>query len=124
MIKNITVKENTKIKKKHFDRIINMKIKNISKRNQIKENKYKLFEMDWVYVSYHNTLTDSFIRKYHELLDWYILVEFKLLSEDILTEFAYKLNWNQVSKEQMLSENFIRRYKNKLNWDFISFTQN
>ncbi|QXN70562.1 putative oligoendopeptidase F [Bacillus phage vB_BspM_AgentSmith] len=79
--------------------------------------------VNWDNVSYHQTLSEEFIREFQTKLDWYGISFNQKLSEEFIREFQDKVNWRGVSYRQSLSEEFIREFQDKVNWEQVSQQQ-
>jgi len=60
------------------------------------------------------------LKKYKEKndisnIDWVYISRYQKLSEDFIREFKDKLDWNYISRCQKLSDDFIREFKDYIN---------
>ena len=78
---------------------------------------------DWKWISYRQTLSESFMRSFHDQIDWVWVSIHQKISEPFIREFSDKVDWFRVSRNQTLSESFIREFREKLNWERISYSQ-
>lgn len=93
----------------------------IQKVNELLNTGYKI---DWIDISRHKNLPESFIREFKNEVDWYWISKYQKLSENFIREFQDKIDWPYISKHQDLSESFIRDFQDKVNWFLISRYQN
>jgi len=77
----------------------------------------------WETVSYHQNLSEDFIREFQDKLSWGDISSGQILSEGFIIEFQDKVDWDIISLNQKLSEDFIREFKDKVNWGCISDRQ-
>jgi hypothetical protein len=90
----------------------------------VEDNIDNLNEIDWNYISQHQTLSERFIERFHDKVDWgWISIEQKL-SENFIERFQNSIRWKVISGFQQLSEEFIKKYQNKVDWWRISRYQN
>ena len=68
------------------------------------------FEVDWVYISVYQKLSEEFIEKYIDKVDWYYISKYQKLSEEFIEKYIDKVNWFCISKYQTLSEEFRQKY--------------
>lgn len=78
---------------------------------------------DWVDVSWHPNLSESFIREFADKLNWRAISVRQALSESFIREFADRVDWTCVSQCQFLSEEFMREFQYNLNWFAIPACQ-
>ena len=85
----------------------------------------KIFKdtVDWDWISIHQKLSESFIRKFKDFANWIGISKYQKLSEPFIREFKDKVEWTRISIHQKLSESFIREFKDKVNWYYISAHQ-
>jgi hypothetical protein len=79
--------------------------------------------VDWEEISYHQKLSEDFIREFADYVNWWSISSKQKLSEEYIREFADDVDWEWISKNQKLSENFIKEFADKVNWDHISSYQ-
>ena len=75
-----------------------------------------LTEKDWRIISYHQKLSEDFIREFSDKVNWNLISCHETLSESFIREFSDKVNWRCISKYQKLSEDFIREFSDKIDW--------
>ena len=80
-------------------------------------------KVNWNFISYNQTLSEDFIRKFQNKVNWYYISRYQKLTEDFIREFKDKVNWARISTYQKLSESFIREFQDQLNWNYISANQ-
>ena len=73
----------------------------------------KNFEVDWVYISIYQKLSESFIEKHIDKVKWNYISMFQTLSESFIEKYFDKVRWSYISKYQTLSESFVEKYSNK-----------
>ena len=73
---------------KHKEIIIwsNVSFSNINRYEDYKES------IDWVRLSYHEELTEDFMRNHQDLLDWNFLSSHQEMSEEFVQEFSDRVN--------------------------------
>ena len=76
--------------------------------------------VNWVWISQYQNLSESFIEKFKDKVDWGWISEFQKLSENFIEKFKDKVDWGWISAYQNLSESFIEKYKCYVNWSLIS----
>ncbi len=61
---------------------------------------YEIFEkyIDWERLSYHEELTESFMRRFQDKLHWGFISSHQKLSKDFISEFRHKLNMESVNR--------------------------
>lgn len=61
---------------------------------------YEIFEeyIDWVRLSYHEELTEDFMRRFQDKLHWGFISSHQKLSTDFISEFRSKLNMESVDR--------------------------
>ena len=82
--------------------------------------KYEIFKdyVNWERISYHNKLTEDFMRIYQDRLDWNFISSHQQLTSEFIEEFKHKLNMDTVNRFSMhhtspsLSVNPVRRCLN------------
>jgi hypothetical protein len=90
---------------------------------ELNANYESLEEVNWVYISEYQKLSEDFIREFQNEVDWNCISIFQKLSENFIREFQNEVDWNCISIYQKLSENFIREFQNEVDWDYISENQ-
>ena len=80
-------------------------------------------EVYWIWISYHQKLSENFIIEFQDEVDWNRISRYQILSERFIIEFQDKVVWWEISEYQKLSENFIREFQDKVNWWEISVYQ-
>lgn len=80
-------------------------------------------EIDWLYISMYQNLSEKFIEKFQNKVDWDNISLYQVLSESFIEKFTYKVNWFFISKKQKLSEDFIEKYINYVDWSNILIYQ-
>ena len=78
------------------------------------------FDINWVYISKYQKLSEEFIEKYNDKVDWSRISSNQKLSEEFIEKYYDKVDWWNISKYQTLSEEFIEKYIDKSNWFWIS----
>ncbi len=78
---------------------------------------------EWRDISYYQTLSEDFIREFHEEVHWYYISAKQKLSEGFIKEFKDKVHWYYISYMQVLSESFIREFSGEVHWYSISLNQ-
>jgi hypothetical protein len=68
-------------------------------------------EVDWVWISQYQKLSEEFIREFSKKVYWGYISEYQKLSEEFIREFSDKVDWYNISEYQKLSKGFIREYK-------------
>ncbi|GFX75068.1 hypothetical protein TNCV_4064701 [Trichonephila clavipes] len=76
--------------------------------------------LDWVAVcvSHHQTLSEPFIRKYHEKLDMDLVSSSQKLSENMIREYEDRVNWRNITRFQSFDENFAMEF-HKIDWCYL-----
>ena len=74
--------------------------------------KIKIYDLDWIYISYHQKLSEGFIREFKDKVDWKYISRFQELSEEFIREFKDRVNWEYISVFQILSEGFREEFRN------------
>jgi hypothetical protein len=69
------------------------------------------FEVDWFYISKHQTLSEEFIEKHYDKVDWCFISIYQKLSEKFIEKYSNRVVWYFISKYQKLSESFIEKHK-------------
>ena len=61
---------------------------------------YEIFKshINWERLSYHNELTESFIRRFQDRLSWDFISSHQKLSKEFINEFSDKLNMDSVNR--------------------------
>lgn len=78
--------------------------------------------MDWLYISEHESLTESFIEENAMRLDWKAISKFQTLSEEFIKKHMKVVNMDLILQNQTLSLGFIETYKHLNNfWYHLSF---
>lgn len=79
----------------------------------------------WKDIPFSQTLSESFIRKFHHNLNWEDIISTQTLSEDFMEEFKDYMDWSKVVKNQMISEGFIRKFAKEFDncWHDICINQ-
>ena len=75
---------------------------------------FELNQGNWIYICYHQALSESFIEKYLNLISWYNVSARQNLSEEFIEKYRYKVNWNWICKYQKLSDEFKEKHKERL----------
>lgn len=93
----------------------------ISKNNKLSESFMREFQddIDWFWVSIKQTLSEDFIREFQDEVDWYSISEYQKLSEDFIREFKDEVDWYCISQKQTLSKEFLREFKDMIAWDIF-----
>ena len=75
---------------------------------------YELSKYNWGYISYHQTLSEEFIKKYSDLVDWAFISRYQKLSEEFIEKYLDKVDLWWIFKYQVLSNEFKEKYKDEL----------
>ena len=69
-------------------------------------NKYEVFKnyIDWERISYHNPLTEDFIRTFQDRLNWDFISSHQVLSPEFIDEFKDRLNIDSISRFMRYSQ--------------------
>lgn len=86
----------------------------------ILKNLGKLTPDNWNQISFHQTLTESFIRSFEDRVDWNSISFKQTLSESFIRDYKDRVDWSSISFRQKLSEPFIREFASRVNWSYIS----
>jgi hypothetical protein len=75
----------------------------------LKDNKYteeeiekyidSFTEKNWDFISEHQTLSESFIEKYKDLVDWFYISIYQKLSEPFIEKYKDKVYWGGVFQD-------------------------
>ena len=74
-------------------------------------------DINWHVISWHQRLSEEFIREFKNKIDWYNISRHQILSEEFIIEFKDKFYWYLISRHQILSEEFIRENLFDINID-------
>jgi len=76
--------------------------------------------IDWNYVSFCITLSESFIREFADKINW-VRVPYMgyVLSDSFIREFAHKFDWDILVKNHKLSGSIINEFTNKFHWQYL-----
>lgn len=79
-------------------------------------------DLDWLWISETQSLTDEFTRKFANKLDWFLLSKNTKnhLSPAIVREYPNKFDWHELSKRDDLQEEIIREFPDKVDWYELS----
>ena len=75
-----------------------------------------LNNVDWGWISEHETLSEEFISKFRDKVFWHLISEYQTLSEEFIAKFQDKVDWYWISWSQTLSEEFISKFQDRVNW--------
>ena len=76
-------------------------------------------KVDWIDISYNQSLSEDFIREFKDKVDWNNISAYQTLSENFIREFKDKVNWDCISFNQKLSLDFIYEFENRLCMDYL-----
>ena len=101
----------------------------ISKRPQMTVDEFEQHSrfLKWPLVTtYSKNLTLEFIRNNLGYFNksWDEISRYQTLSESVMEEFSDLINWPLVSRYQKMSEDFINKHKFLVHWDNIEKYQN
>ena len=67
-------------------------------------------------LSSYQTLSENFISRHqNSLIDWIAVSYHQNLSEDFIKEFQDKVDWRWISRRQTLSEEFKNQFRHRFN---------
>ena len=68
-------------------------------------------KVDWMYISYHYKLSESFIKEFRDRIHWKYISIFQELSEKFIGEFKYKLNLKFLLRKRVITQDFYDHLK-------------
>ena len=113
---------NTQLFTQYFDRIRYWNWVWISEHMQLDESFIYRYcrHIDWERISRHQRLTTEIVTKFETDISWAGLSSNPHLTIDILTNFATRLDWNQVCKTIVLDEVHIEQFLRYIDWYELS----
>ena len=82
-----------------------------------------LYDVNWIWISFHNELSESFIEKHMDVLVMHYISRYQTLSESFIERHMDVLHMDYVCICQTLSESFIERHVDVLDICTILWNQ-
>jgi hypothetical protein len=82
-----------------------------------------LNKIDWDFISTFKTLSNEFIKQFHDKLNWYEVLRSQKLSEQLIMTLNWKMTFPYVFVYQKVPYEFIENYKHKVDWHYVATYQ-